>query len=134
VLVAGFAAVLSAAVRLEQRKPWAPVGPRLGKTFGIAVDIQTLMGASLYLILSPLTTIGVRSTTAPLQRVSDAYYFAGVHPLIMLAAFIGVHVASILIRRARSDAAHQWRAVVFYGTTLLILLSGIPWWRPWLRF
>src|SRR3984957_3082385 len=66
VLVAGFAAVLSAAVRLEQRKPWAPVGPRLGKTFGIAVDIQTLMGASLYLILSPLTTIGVRSTTAPL--------------------------------------------------------------------
>jgi hypothetical protein len=92
------------------------------------------MGASLYLILSPLTTIVVSSTTAPLPRVSDAYYFAVVHPLIMLAAFIGVHVASILIGRARSDAAHQWRAMIFYGTTLLILLNGIPWWRPWLRF
>ena len=134
VLMAGFAAVISAATRLSRQEVWAPVGPRLGRFFGIALDIQVLMGAALYLTLSPLTTIVLSTTGRRLPPGSQAHYFVSVHPAFMIVAFIAVHISAVLIRRGRSDAAHQRRAVILYGLTLLIVLVGIPWWRPWLRF
>lgn len=133
VVIAGFAAVLSAAARLAGKQPWAPTGPRVSRFFSIAVDVQVLMGAALYLLLSPLSTVVLCTTGVPLPRSSDAHFFASVHPAIMVGAFVAVHIASVLVRRGRSDAAHQRRAVIFFGLTLLIILAGIPWWRPWLR-
>lgn len=133
VLAAGFAAVLSAALQLAERRPWAPIGPKLARFFGIAVDIQVLMGAALYLLLSPLTTVALSAAGMRLPRGSQAYYFVVIHPAIMVGAFVAVHISAVVVRRAHSDAAHQRRALIFYGLTLLILLAGVPWWRPWLR-
>jgi hypothetical protein len=133
VLIAGFATVVNAVLRLSERQPWAPTGPRLGRFFGIALDIQVLMGAALYLTLSPLTTLAMRPGGVRLPPGSQAYFFVVVHPIIMIVAFIAVHIAAVLVRRARSDAGHQRREIIFYGITLLIVLAGIPWWRPWLR-
>jgi len=133
VLISGFATVFGAAVRLAERQPWAPAGARISRFFGISVDIQVLMGAALYLLLSPLSTVVLCGTGVPLPRGSDAHFFAAVHPAIMLGAFVAVHISSVIVRRARSDAGHQRRALIFYGITLLIILAGIPWWRPWLR-
>ncbi|MGH8257860.1 MAG: hypothetical protein ACRET0_16785, partial [Steroidobacteraceae bacterium] len=133
VLIAGFGAVVSAMMGLSRQDPWAPNGARLGRFFGIALDIQVLMGAALYLLLSPMTTIVLSTVGMKLPRGSQAYFFVVIHPAIMIVAFIAVHVAAALVRRARSDAAHQRRAIIFYGITLLIVLAGIPWQRPWLR-
>jgi len=133
VVIAGCAAVLGAATRLAAKQPWTAHDQRRGRFFSIAVDIQILMGAALYLLLSPLSTVVLCTTGAPLPRGSDAHFFASVHPAIMLCAFVAVHIASVLVRRAHSDAAHLRRAVIFYGLTLLIIFAGIPWWRPWLR-
>lgn len=133
VLISGFATVVTAVMRLSEKQPWAPTGPALGRFFGIAVDIQVLMGAALYLTLSPLTTLAMRPGGMKLPPNSQAYFFVVVHPLIMIVAFIGVHVAAVLVRRARSDAGHQRREIIFYGITLLIVLAGVPWFRPWLR-
>jgi hypothetical protein len=132
VLIAGFGTLLQAVVQLIERRPWVPVGARLARFFGVAVDIQVLMGAALYLILSPLTTM-MRMGAMRLPHKSQAYFFVVLHPSIMIVGFIAVHIAAVLVRRARSDAGHQRRAIIFYGITLLILLYGIPWWRPWLR-
>ena len=133
VVVSGFIAVVSAAVRLAERAPWTTADARRGRFFSIALDIQVLMGAALYLLLSPLSTVVLCSTGAPLARGSDLHFFAAIHPAIMLGAFIAVHISNIIVRRGRTDAGHQRRAVIFYGLTLLIVLGAIPWWRPWLR-
>lgn len=133
VVISGFAVVLAAATRLAAKEAWAPSGPRLGRFFSIAIDVQVLMGAALYLLLSPLSTVVLCTTRMPLPRSSDAHFFALFHPVMMLGAFVGVHLASVIVRRARSDSGRQRRAVIFYGLTLLIVLSAIPWWRPWLR-
>src|ERR1019366_2419252 len=133
VLIAGFAAVVSASIRLSGQEAWAPSGPRLSKFFGIAVDIQALMGAALYLLFSPLTTVVVSSTNTALPPGSEAHFFAILHPAIMVAAVIAVHISSVVIRRGRSDAARQRRSIIGYSITLLIFTSGLPWWRPWLR-
>jgi hypothetical protein len=133
VLIAGFAAVSSAVMGLSRQEPWAPSGARLARLFGVALDIQVLMGAALYLVLSPLTMI-VAASSVRLPPGSQAYFFVRVHPAIMIVAFIAVHVSAVLVRRGRSDAARQRRAIIFYGVTLLIVLAGVPWQRPWLRF
>ncbi|HEX4025864.1 MAG TPA: hypothetical protein VHX52_14355 [Steroidobacteraceae bacterium] len=134
VIIAGFAAVVSPMMRLSRQEAWTPVGPQLARFFGIAIDIQVLMGAALYLLLSPLTTIVLSTAGMKLPPGSQAHFFVVTHPAIMIVAFIAVHVSSVVVRRARSDAAHQRRAIIFYGVTLLIVLAGIPWWRPLLRF
>ncbi len=133
IVVAGLAVLGCAATRLRSGGPWDTGATRLTRFFSIAVDIQVLMGAALYLTLSPLTTVVLASTTTPLPAGSQAHFLAVLHPVIMLAAFIVVHIASVLVRRARSDAARARRALIFYGITWLIVVAGIPWWRPWVH-
>jgi hypothetical protein len=88
------------------------------------------MGAALYLLLSPLTTVVLSTTVTRLPSDSDAHFFSVVHPAIMIACFIGVHVSSVMIRRGRNDASRHRRSIMFYGVVLLLMLPGIPWWRP----
>jgi hypothetical protein len=134
VLVAGVTAVVNPMLRLSSGQPWAPIGPRVGRFFSISVDIQVLMGAALYLVLSPITTIVAQTAVMRLPHNSQAFFFIVQHPSMMIAAFIAVHIASVVARRGASDAARQRRALIGYGITLLIILGGIPWFRPLLRF
>jgi hypothetical protein len=131
VIVAGVAAIASAARGLVRHGPWEPA-PRYGRLFGIAVDIQFLMGASLYLVFSPMTTVAL-NVAQGLPPGSDLTFFGVYHGLIMTLAFVDVHVSAVVIRRAKTDAARLRRSLYFYGQTLLLILCTIPWWRPLLR-
>jgi len=53
--------------------------------------------------------------------------------VLMGAALIVVHVGAVMVRRASSDAARHRRALLSYGLALLLIMIGIPWWRPLLR-
>jgi hypothetical protein len=134
VVVAGLAAVTSSVLALCGCERRLSAGIPLTRLFSIALDIQVLLGAALYLLLSPLTTVVPSMTSVRLPLGSAAYDFTAVHPLIMIAAFIVVHISSVVVARARSETARHRRAVILYGLTLLLVLFGIPWWRPWLRF
>jgi hypothetical protein len=133
VVVAGLLALLRAAATLSTGKDWNPKGARSLRLFSISLDIQVLMGAALYLTVSPLTTVVPSTAGERLPTDSQAYYFSVIHPLIMLAAFIAVHIAAVLVRRGRSEMAYARRAMIFCGVTWLLVLAGIPWWRPWMR-
>lgn len=132
VLLAGVAAVGSALYGLRHRMGWQPTGALCGRLFGIAVDIQVLLGAALYLVFSPLTTQGL-SAAGEGTASSDLSFFSTRHGLVMMLVLIAVHVSAVVIRRGRNDSSRQRRAVVCYGLTWLLLCSAIPWWRPWLR-
>jgi hypothetical protein len=133
VIVAGVALLAVAIEGLMKRRPWQPAGAHLSRLFGIAIDIQVLLGAMLYLTLSPLTNGALSNAVIDVPH-SDVSFFAVNHGLLMLLALVAVHLSAVLIRRARSDPARQRRAMVCYGLTLLIVLAGIPWWRPLLRW
>lgn len=130
VLIAGFATLASAMTGLSGERAWSAGGAKSARFFGIALDIQVLLGFSMYLILSPLTTVALAVTTTRLPAFFTAY-----HPAIMFTAFVAVHISSVLVRRAHSEAGRHRRALIFYGITWLLLLAGVPWGlRPWLRF
>jgi hypothetical protein len=129
VIIAGAAAIYTAVRGLSRNGSWSGDAARYGKLFGRAVDIQFLMGASLYLIFSPMTNVAM-SVADGLPEDSELRFFGVYHGLIMSVAFIDVHISSALIRRASSDTAKHRRSIILYGQTLLIILCTIPWWRP----
>jgi hypothetical protein len=132
VLAAGAAAIYTAAAGLSRGEPWAGNASRFGKLFGRAVDIQFLMGASLYLVFSPMTNAAL-NVAEGLPEGSELRFFGVYHGLIMTAAFVDVHLSAVFIRRGATDAARHRRTILLYGQTLLIILCTIPWWRPLFR-
>ncbi|HEX4049515.1 MAG TPA: hypothetical protein VHY19_01360 [Steroidobacteraceae bacterium] len=129
VLVSGLATLVSAISGLSGERSWPAGGARSARFFGVALDIQVLLGLAMYLILSPLTTVALAHTTTRLPS-----FFTIFHPAIMFGAFIAVHVSAVLVRRARSDAGYHRRALIFFGITWLLVLGGVPWgMRPWFR-
>ena len=132
VILAGVAAVVCAAWAWHRRRTCYGQCAILGRLFAIAVDIQVLIGAALYLMFSPMTTIVMRINGAA-PRGTDLAFIGSTHALIMIAVLVAVHVSAVIVRRGHNDAARLRRSVLCYGLTLLVLLAGVPWWRPWLR-
>jgi hypothetical protein len=132
VLFAGAAAIYAAYRGLARDLPWSANAARFGKLFGTAVDVQFLLGASLYLLFSPMTNVAL-NVAEGLPADSELRFFGVYHGLIMTLAFVDVHVSAVLIRRGSDDAAKHRRSIVLYGQTLFIILCTIPWWRPLLR-
>jgi hypothetical protein len=133
VIAAGLAAMATALHGLRSGESWELRARTFGRLFGIAVDVQFLMGASLYLVFSPMTTSAM-SVADGLPAGSDLRFFGIYHGLIMTGVFFDVHLSSVLIRRCKSDRSHYRASLILYGQTLAIILLTIPWWRPLLRF
>ena len=51
----------------------------------------------------------------------------------MFLAVICAHVGGALSRKGRTNLMKYRGAAVAYTISLLLVLSGIPWWRPLLR-
>jgi hypothetical protein len=132
VILAGVAAIASALDALMRHTPWQPRSALLGRLFGIAVDVQVLLGAALYLVFSPITTVAMSVNGAAPVR-SDMQFIGVTHALIMLGILVAVHLSAVIIRRGAGDHQRLRRSALCYGVTLAILLAGVPWWRPWWR-
>jgi uncharacterized membrane protein YphA (DoxX/SURF4 family) len=54
-------------------------------------------------------------------------FFAMEHALMMIIAWLLVHVGRSMVKRADTDAQKHKRTLVFFGIALLIILAMIPW-------
>ena len=129
VIFSGVAAVVAAVRRSREATAELTSWP-YGKVFSTCLDIQVLMGAALYLLLSPLTDMGL---PAAAQQSWEIRFFGHYHMAAMVAAFLLVHIASPIIRRAKTERSRHGRAAVAYAIVLLMVLGATPWWRPLLR-
>ena len=133
VIVGGAVVLLALLWGLVRQQPWAPRGALFNKLFLRVVDVQVLLGAALYLVVSPLTTIAL-STSGAAPAGSDLEFFGVRHGSVMAMAFIGMHVAGgVLRRKGWSDNARYGIALACYSIVYLVMFSMVPWWRPWLR-
>lgn len=88
----------------------------MGLLFTIALDIQFLVGLSLYLFISPITHaamqhMGESMTVGPIR------FWLVEHPATMVLALVFAHVG-----RARTR-----RQTVFFALAVVLLLVGMPW-------
>jgi len=90
------------------------------------LDVQFLIGLTLYLALSPFirdawADMGATMRNAPLR------FFVVEHTFGMIAALGLVHVGQVKIRRATDAAQRHKTAAVFFGIAVVVILLSIPW-------
>jgi hypothetical protein len=74
-----------------------------------------------------------------MKNPSDRF-FTVEHALIMIIAWILVHVGRSSVKRAVTDTSKHKKMLVFFGLAFLLILASIPWpfrteiARPWFRW
>lgn len=110
-------------------RPWSERDRKFGAYFGIAMDIQLLLGLLLYFVFSPLTRTALANMNTAMSS-ADLRFFALEHALYMFFAVVFAHLGSILARRTTDAKAKHQRAAIFFGLAVLLILLGMPWMRP----
>ena len=122
----GLLAVLRAIIGVSSRRPWTPLDDRVGRFFGITLDIQMLVGLILYGLLSPTTYTALANMGAAMKDPTLRFY-AVEHLVIMVGAIALVHIGRARARKARTDGARHRTAAIFFTLALLLILLGTPW-------
>jgi hypothetical protein len=128
-LILAVVATVTAFLGWFGKRQWSERDRKIGSFFGIAMDIQLLLGLLLYFVFSPITRTALQDFGAAMG-VQDLRFFGLEHAFYMILAVVFAHLGSILARRAPESKAKFQRAAIFFGLSLLLILLGIPWGRP----
>ncbi len=101
--------------------------------FVIAIDLEFLIGLILFVWLSPATHTAFADFGAAM-KYKEPRFFTVEHTTMMLLAVICAHVGAALSRKGRTERMKFRGAAVAYAISLVLMLAGIPWWRPLLRY
>jgi len=82
---------------------------------------------------SPITRAALANLGEAMKQ-QESRFFTVEHTVLMLLAVICVHIGGALSRMGRTDLMKYRGAAIAFTLSLLLLLSGIPWWRPLFRF
>lgn len=126
VLVTGVYAAARAFSGTNGNRAWTPADARPGLFFIISLDLQLLIGLSLYLVFSPTVQAAFGNIGAAMK--DSAYrFFVVEHAVGMIVAIAVAHIGRARSKRGRTDAARFKAAGLFYAIALVIILLAIPW-------
>lgn len=125
VLLFGLLAVVKAVSGLTGKKNYTGSYNRISLLFMIFCDIQLLLGLVLYFGRDWFTML--KSSTGEVMKNSAMRFFALEHALMMIIAWILVHMGRSMVKRADTDAQKHKRSLIYFGIALLIILAMIPW-------
>jgi len=137
VLLFGIWTVLNALGGLSGRKEYLGADGRSNFFFMISMDIQLLVGLSLYFVggwFDKLKHLGEYMKDPALR------FFTMEHEFMMIIAWILVHVGRVLVKKATASPLKFRRSLIFFGISLLLILISTPWpfreavARPWFRW
>jgi len=131
VLLSSLVAVIAALSGLLGGRPFRPLGLVTGVVFISVMDLQFLLGLILC-FLSPWVA-QFWSSPAAAMKVRDARFFGMEHGLIMLIALALAHIGAAWSKRAGNDAKAYRTSLICFSLSLVLILAGIPWWRPLFR-
>lgn len=132
VLISALVAVLASLVGISSGKPFRPLGRVTGLVFVSLMDVQFLLGLILC-FLSPWVA-QFWSNPAAAMKVKDARFFGMEHLVIMIAALALAHLGAARSKRVSDDTKAYRITLVWFSLSFLLILGGIPWWRPLLQF
>jgi hypothetical protein len=122
-VVAALAAVVARGLHgWSTGRPWTRADERTHVALVALVDLQLLLGAWLYLHASPFVRVFL-SDPVSAMRVGELRFFGLEHPVLMLTAFVVIHVGRW---RAKSKDRHR-RAATWTLAAVLLVVAGIPW-------
>ena len=111
------------------KREWSEMDRKLGTYTTIGIDIQLRLGVLLYIFFSPMTKTAFQDMSSAMQ-VNDVRFFVFEHAMIMLLAVVSAHLGSMLPKRTDDSTAKYRRAAIWFTLALLLVLAGMPWFRP----
>lgn len=108
------------------RADWTPGDQRLRKLTVGVVDLQVLLGLTLYFVLSPLTPRSLHALRAAMPNPVLRFYGLE-HGVAMLLAVAVIHVASVRSQKGATPTERHRRWAIGLLVALLIIGASIPW-------
>ena len=93
--------------------------------FMISCDIQLLIGLILYFNNSWFTML--KTNTKEVMANGAMRFFAMEHAIMMIIAWLLVHIGRSMVKRADTDAQKHKRSLIYFGIAILLILAMIPW-------
>jgi hypothetical protein len=128
-LIAGILAAVMGLIGWFGKKDWTKRDRLLGVIYTSSMDVQLLLGLLLYFVFSPITK-GAFNDFGAAMGIPDQRFFAVEHVFTMVVALVFAHLGSMLPKRVDESVAKHRRAAIWFTLSVLIILAGIPWWRP----
>jgi hypothetical protein len=125
VLLFGVYTVIKALGGLTAKKSYTGGDNKASLFFMISCDIQLLLGLGLY--FGGAWFDMVKTSMGEVMKNSANRFFAVEHALMMIIAWILVHMGRSMVKRAGNDAQKHKRSLIFFGIALLLILAMIPW-------
>ena len=125
VLLFGVWAVFAALGALISKRAYKSSDNKVGLFFMISCDIQLLLGLILY--FTGMWFEKVKSGMGTVMKDPLERFFAIEHALMMIVAWLLVHVGRSMVKRGGSDAQKHKRTLIYFGIALVLILAMIPW-------
>ena len=92
--------------------------------FMLSCDIQLLLGLILYFNGEFFDRVKNFHIT-----MKDGYwrFFSFEHGVMMIVAWILVHVGRVSVKKASTSSSKHTRALIYFGLAILLILASIPW-------
>lgn len=128
VLVTGVLAIGGTLRGLATRAPWTDGVRRAGLAFVVSLHVQLVLGLILY-VVSPLVRNALQDMSTAMQ--SDTLrFFVVEHLTLMVVAIAAAQAGYSLAKRAEGDRTKYVRSAIGFTLAGILLIIGIPWWRP----
>ncbi len=124
VLLFGLWAFFSAISGLITKRNYAPADNRSNFLFMLSCDIQLLLGLILYFANSWFDRLKDLGNN---MKDANNRFFTMEHMLLMIIAWILVHVGRVSVKKAITPSAKFKRSLIFFGLAILLIVAAIPW-------
>lgn len=137
VLILALVVVLRSLAGWRSTRPWSSSDDRLHAGFVWSVRVQFILGALLYLLLSPITK-AFFSNARLAMKVTELRFFGLEHVVMMVLAVAIADSGRARSKRILDPRRRRRRVFVVSSIPLVLMLAAIPWpytrtWRPLLR-
>ena len=124
ILLFGVWTVLNALTGVMSKRSYSAADNRSNLLFMIFCDLQLALGLTLYFSNSWFDKL--KSGMGDVMKDSSMRFYVVEHALMMLIAWILVHVGRTAVKKAPEQSKHK-KMLIFFGLALLLILAAIPW-------
>ena len=139
VLLFGLWTLINALSGVFSKRTFTAGDNRTSLFFMISCDIQLLLGLILY--FNGMWFNELKTNAKEVMANGALRFFAVEHALMMIIAWLLVHVGRSMVKRSVTDAQKHKRSLIYFGIAVLLILAMIPWpfrqvgiAREWFRF
>jgi hypothetical protein len=125
VLLFGLWAIFNALSSIIKKRNYTNADNKVNLFFMISCDIQLLLGLILY--FNGIWFQKIKEGMGEVMKNPIDRYFAVEHALMMIIAWLLVHVGRTMVKRGTNDAQKHKRSLIYFGLAIVIILAMIPW-------